>query len=258
MQEQSSRSPPGGQYSENPLELDNTTENERFSSNINNSRYQNELNQLPQRLNDSQITTQTELQRYEAFSQHVTAQGMIQATIYHIRQYGQNIFDAEEKDKYYSDDFLQNQRHINDKVEQELEEFKIEINEKVECNTTRNFVFPRPGGEEIYLNTDSNVIEVSHSQSAYHELPLYDENGVPLANEEESFKQAAEAQNRARRGGATARHANDKYIETQRQYTDQSMSSLLNNSRQLRHEESYSRSPAKRTAGAPQEHQQYS
>jgi hypothetical protein len=33
---------------------------------------------------------------------------MIQSTIYHIRQFGQNIYDPEEKEKYYSDDFLVN------------------------------------------------------------------------------------------------------------------------------------------------------
>ena len=151
-----------------------TTENERFSNNVNNSRYQNEVHHATsQRLNDSQITTQTELQRYQAFSQHVTASGMIQATIYHIRQFGQNIYDPEEKEKYYSDDFLLNQRHVNDKVEQELEEFKVEINEKVEQNATKGFQFLRPGGERIYMNTDSNVMDASHSNSEYHELPDY-------------------------------------------------------------------------------------
>lgn len=55
----------------NPQELDDTTENERFSNNVNNSRYVNEVHQAQsQRLNDSQMTTQTELQRYQAFSQH--------------------------------------------------------------------------------------------------------------------------------------------------------------------------------------------
>ena len=77
---------------------------------------------------------------------------------------------------YYSEDFLNNQRHINDKVEQELEEFKIEIAEKVEQNTTKFFQFPRPGGNNIRMNTDSNVIDVSHSQSIYHELPHYDDD----------------------------------------------------------------------------------
>ena len=124
-------------------------------------------------MNDSQITTQTELQRYQAFSQHVTASGMIQSTIYHIRQLGQNIHDPEEKEKYYSDDFLINQRHVNDKVEQELEEFKIEIDEKVEQNATKGYRFLRPGGERICLNRDSNVIDASHSNSEYHELPDY-------------------------------------------------------------------------------------
>lgn len=87
-----------------------------------------------------------------------------------------NIYDPEEKEKYFSDDFLMNQRHVNDKVEQELEEFKVEINEKVEQNTTKNFKFPRPGGDNIFINRDSNVIDASHSNSEYHELPAYDDN----------------------------------------------------------------------------------
>lgn len=66
-----------------------------------------------------------------------------------------------------------NQRHVNDKVEQELEEFKIEINEKVEQNATKGYQFLRPGGERIYLNTDSNVMDASHGDSEYHELPDY-------------------------------------------------------------------------------------
>lgn len=99
---------------------------------------------------------------------------MIQSTIYHIRNYGQNVFDPQEKEKYYSEQFLVNERRINDKVEQELEEFKIEIDEKVEQNDTKNFCFPRPCGKQIYLNTDSNVIDASHSHSMYHELPDYD------------------------------------------------------------------------------------
>ena len=90
---------------------------------------------------------------------------MIQSTIYHIRQEGKNIYDSEEREKYYSHDFLNNQRHVNDKVEQELIEFKQEIDEKVEENDTRNFVFPRPLGENIRLNTESNKMDVSHSYS---------------------------------------------------------------------------------------------
>lgn len=70
----------------NAQELDDTTEHERFSNNVNNSRYQTEVNMAhSSRMNDSQMTTQTELQRYQAFSQNVTASGMIQSTIYHIR-----------------------------------------------------------------------------------------------------------------------------------------------------------------------------
>lgn len=83
-------------------------------------------------MNDSMITTQSEIERYQAFSQNVTETGLIQATIYHIRQYGENVFDGEEKLKYYSDDFLNHQRHVNSKVEEELIEFKKEIDEKVE------------------------------------------------------------------------------------------------------------------------------
>lgn len=82
-------------------------------------------------MNDSQVTTQTELNRYEAFCQNVTNTGMIRSTIYHIRKEGQNIYNPQECEMYYSDDFLNNQRHINEKVEQELQEFKIEITDKV-------------------------------------------------------------------------------------------------------------------------------
>lgn len=88
---------------------------------------------------------------------------MIQSTIYHIRQEGKNIYDPEEREKYYSHDFLTNQRHVNDKVEQELIEFKQEIDEKVEQNDTRHFAFPR--GENIRLNTESNKMDISHSYS---------------------------------------------------------------------------------------------
>lgn len=256
----------------NPQELDDTTENERFSNNVNNSRYQNEVHQATsQRLNDSQMTTQTELQRYQAFSQHVTANGMIQSTIYHIRQYGQNIYDPEEKEKYYSDDFLVNQRHVNDKVEQELEEFKIEINEKVEQNATKTYQFLRPGGERIYMNTDSNVIDASHSNSVYHELPDYGNNrgsngNLMVLDDEEPFvglvgnadaapdntlgnaarkydeMEARRQRNRADAAGPKqpanpSGHAyqqvrqTEKYMQFQREFTDQSMTSLLNNSR---------------------------
>jgi hypothetical protein len=75
---------------------------------------------------------------------------------------GKNIYDPEEREKYYSNDFLNNVRHVNDKVEQELEEFKLEIAEKVTQNKTKAFTFPRPMGERIYLNTDSNIIDISH------------------------------------------------------------------------------------------------
>ena len=45
---------------------------------------------------------------------------------------GINLYDPEERDKYYSDHFLNNVRKINENVENELEEFKIEIDDKVE------------------------------------------------------------------------------------------------------------------------------
>ena len=41
----------------------------------------------------------------------------------------------------------------------------LEIDEKVEQNDTRNFVFPRPVGTNIRLNTESNKMDVSHSYS---------------------------------------------------------------------------------------------
>ena len=117
------------------------------------------------------VTTESEIYRYNVLSQNVTHQGMIQSTIYHIRQNGANVFDPEEREKYYSTDFLTNVRHVNDRVEQELEEFKVEIEEKVEANDSKFFSFPRPNGEEIHLNTDTNVLDVTHSNSMYHELP---------------------------------------------------------------------------------------
>ena len=69
------------------------------------------------------------------------------------------MYDAFEKSKYYSEEFLMYQRHVNDKVEQELEEFKVEIDEKVGANTSKYFVFPRPCGNDIYANTEGNYIE---------------------------------------------------------------------------------------------------
>lgn len=53
-----------------------------------------------------------------------------------------------------------NQRHVNDKVEQELEEFKIEINEKVEQNATKTYKFARMGGDDMYGGrVDTNVMD---------------------------------------------------------------------------------------------------
>jgi hypothetical protein len=60
-----------------------------------------------------------------------------------MRTYGQNIYDPEEREKYYSDEFLLQQRHVNDKVEEELVEFKEEIEQKVLENETKHYVFPR-------------------------------------------------------------------------------------------------------------------
>lgn len=97
-----------------------------------------------------------------------------------------NIYDPDEREKYYSDDFLKNQRHVNDKVEQELVEFKIEIDEKVEQNSTRNFTFPRPGGEKIYMNTDSNVIDASvHSYSQNHDMSKVEVNQPQRGNNQQ-------------------------------------------------------------------------
>ena len=70
------------------------------------------------------------------------------------------MYDPQEKSKYYSDEFLMYQRHVNDKVEQELEEFKVEIDEKVGENTSKFYQFPRPCGRNIYANTDENRISV--------------------------------------------------------------------------------------------------
>ena len=41
-------------------------------------------------------------------------------------------------------------------------EFKQEIDDKVAENSTRNFVFPRPLGEQIRLNTDDNNMDNSY------------------------------------------------------------------------------------------------
>jgi len=62
---------------------------------------------------------------------------MIQATIYHVRSYGQNIYNQDEKQKYYSEPFLNNERHYNHRVESELIEFKIEIEEKFYSNHSK-------------------------------------------------------------------------------------------------------------------------
>jgi hypothetical protein len=48
-------------------------------------------------------------------------------------------------------------------VEQELIEFKIEIDDKVAENDTRHYVFPR--GEQVRMNTESNKMDISHSYS---------------------------------------------------------------------------------------------
>lgn len=47
-------------------------------------------------------------------------------------------------------------RHVNEKVEEELEEFKVEIDEKVEENETRFFTFPRPRVGRMYKSSDSS------------------------------------------------------------------------------------------------------
>ena len=73
------------------------------------------------------------------------------------------MYDPYEKDKYYSEDFFSNQRHVNEKVEQELEEFKQEIDDKLMINDTRNYKFPRKDttarsshGNILQLNEDSD------------------------------------------------------------------------------------------------------
>lgn len=116
-------------------------------------------------LNDvSMITTQTEIERYELIGQNVTEDDMIQSTIYHIRKYGKNLYDPEEREKYYNDDFLTNGRHINDRVEEELREFKIEIEQKVEESTCKFYEFPRPCGNKIGLNTSENRMQPPKSK----------------------------------------------------------------------------------------------
>jgi hypothetical protein len=79
-----------------------------------------------------------------------------------VRKNGQNQFDPEEKEKYYSDDFLHNVRHINERVEVELEEFKVEIANKMAESSTKNFCFPRPGGNKILINKEQNEISVEN------------------------------------------------------------------------------------------------
>jgi hypothetical protein len=44
-----------------------------------------------------------------------------------VRRDCKNVYDPEEKEKYYSDNFIKNVRYSNMKVEQELSDFKIEI-----------------------------------------------------------------------------------------------------------------------------------
>jgi hypothetical protein len=111
-------------------------------------------------MNDvSMITTQSDLERYKNFGQNMTTNNMTQATIYHVRKFGENIHDPEEREKYYNDDFLNNVRHVNDRVEEELEEFKVEIEDKVQENSTKFFTFPRPCGNKIQLNTSQNLID---------------------------------------------------------------------------------------------------
>lgn len=63
--------------------------------------------QVQQRIQLDETTT-SEILRYEQFALNITHSGMIQSTIYHIRQEGKNIYDPDEQEKYYSDDFLFN------------------------------------------------------------------------------------------------------------------------------------------------------
>ena len=89
--------------------------------------------------NLSRITTDSERKNYGLFAENKTKSGMIQATIYHLREYGKNTYSPEEREKYYSEYFLKIKRHYNEKVEQELEEFKIEIDQKMEESETKVF-----------------------------------------------------------------------------------------------------------------------
>jgi len=82
---------------------------------------------------------------------------MVQATIYHIRKDAENIFDPEEREKYYNEEFLHKVRHVNDRVEEELIEFKTEIEEKFLTNETKRFSFPRPMGNKIKMNSRNEI-----------------------------------------------------------------------------------------------------
>lgn len=75
-------------------------------------------------LEESMVTTLSEIERYRNLGSNLTATGMIQSTIYHIRKYGQNIYDPKEQEKYYNEEFLTKVRHINEAVEEELVDFK--------------------------------------------------------------------------------------------------------------------------------------
>jgi hypothetical protein len=112
-------------------------------------------------LNDvSMVTTQSEIERYELIGRNITSDEMIQSTIYHIRKCGKNLYDPQEREKYYNDDFLTNGRHVNERVEEELQEFKMEIEQKVQESTCKFFQFPRPHGNHISMNTSQNRIVV--------------------------------------------------------------------------------------------------
>lgn len=43
----------------------------------------------------------------QAFSELMVGDGFVQSTVYHLRNDGQNIYNPKEKEKYYSDEFLE-------------------------------------------------------------------------------------------------------------------------------------------------------
>lgn len=67
---------------------------------------------------------------------HITEGGNIQSTAYHYRKNGKNVYDPEEKEKFYSD-------VKPDEVRKFIGECGVFIESKYTESSTKKFTFPR-------------------------------------------------------------------------------------------------------------------